>query len=115
MRKVKYGVPVPKSILDAYQHDQRNGDDLWEKAFKEEVQTIIDYGTFQFLESGEDPPKGYQEVCLRTILEVKQDLRRKARWVAGGHLVDAYVINCYSTNMKGVSMKILMLIPDVNG
>jgi len=74
MGRVKYGVPVPSSIQDAYTHDQRNGDNLWEKAIREEVQTIIDYGTFKFLEPGEDPPEGYQEVHLCTILKVKQDL-----------------------------------------
>jgi len=115
MGRVKYGVPVPNSVQDAYTHDQRNGDNLWEKAIREEVQTIIDYGTFKFLEPGEDPPEGYQEARLRTILEVKQDLRRKARCVAGGHMVDAYDINCYSSNMKGVSARLLMLIADANG
>jgi len=52
MGRVKYGVPVPNSVQDAYTHDQRNGDNLWEKAIREEVQTIIDYGTFEFLEPG---------------------------------------------------------------
>jgi hypothetical protein len=49
MGRVKYGVPVPSSVQDAYTHDQKNGDNLWEKAIREEVQTIIDNGTFKFL------------------------------------------------------------------
>jgi hypothetical protein len=52
MGRVKYGVPVPSSVQDAYTHDQRNGDNLGEKAIREEVQTIIDYGTFKFLSQG---------------------------------------------------------------
>jgi len=39
MGRVKYGVPVPNSVQDAYTHDQRNGDNLWEKAIREKVQS----------------------------------------------------------------------------
>jgi len=39
MGRVKYFVPVPSSVQDAYTHDQKNGDNLWEKAIREEVQT----------------------------------------------------------------------------
>jgi len=74
MGRVKFDIPVPSTVQDAYTHDQRNSDNLWEKAIREEVQTIIDYGTFKFLKPGEDPPEGYQEVHLCTILKVKQDL-----------------------------------------
>jgi hypothetical protein len=115
MGRVKYGVPVPSSVQDACTHDQRSGDNLWEKVIREEVQTIIDYGTFKFLEPGEDAPEGYQEACLCTILEAKQDLGRKARCVAGGHLVVAYDISCYSSNMKGIRARLLMLITNANG
>jgi len=34
--------------------------------------------------------------------------------VAGGHLVDANNISCYSSNMKGISARLLMLIADAN-
>jgi len=74
MGRVKFDIPVPSTVQDAYTHDQRNSDNLWEKAIREEVQTIIDYGTFKFLKPGKDPPEGYQETHLCTILKVKQDL-----------------------------------------
>jgi hypothetical protein len=35
--------------------------------------------------------------------------------MAGGHLVDAYDISCYSSNMKGISARLLMLIADATG
>jgi hypothetical protein len=75
--KVKYGVPIPKSTEDAYQHDARNGNNLWENAIRKEMQTIIDYGTFKFLEPGEGIREDYKEACLRTILKVKQDLQKR--------------------------------------
>ena len=47
---------------------------------------------------------------LTMIYEVKQDGRRKARLVAGGHLVDPWGVNTRSTVVKGVSVRLLDLI-----
>ena len=44
------------------------------------------------------------------IFEVKQDGRRKARLVAGGHMVDPMGINPRSTVVKGISVRLLDLI-----
>jgi hypothetical protein len=44
------------------------------------------------------------------IFEVKQDGRRKARLVAGGHLVDSMGISSRSTVVKGISVRLLDLI-----
>ena len=44
------------------------------------------------------------------IFEVKQDGRRKARLVAGGHMVDTMGVNSRSTVVKGISVRLLDLI-----
>ena len=44
------------------------------------------------------------------IFDVKQDMRRKARLVAGGHLIDALDHNIYSSTVKGISVKLLHVI-----
>lgn len=49
------------------------------------------------------------------IFEVKQDGRRKARLVAGGHLVDPMGINPRSTVVKGISVRLLDLIAQRDG
>ena len=49
------------------------------------------------------------------IFDVKQDLRHKARLVAGGHLVDALNLNIYSSTVKGVSVKLLNVIAHKTG
>jgi hypothetical protein len=61
MGKVKYGVPVPNSVMEEYYHNKQIGNDLWEKAVKEEIQTIIDNGMFKFPDPGESITKGYQD------------------------------------------------------
>ena len=52
----------------------------------------------------------YQETTLTMLFTVKQDLRRKARLVAGGHLVDAMDHNVYSSTVKGISVKLLHVV-----
>jgi hypothetical protein len=51
-----------------------------------------------------------QKTTLTIIYEVKQDLRRKARLVAGGHLVDPSDHSIYSSTIKGISVKLLHVI-----
>ena len=43
---------------------------------------------FQVLEADEQPPVGYTEITCHLIFDVKMDLIRKARYVAGGHVSD---------------------------
>jgi hypothetical protein len=95
--------------------DRENGNNLWGDAMFVEAQSQIDHTTYLFLGTEEEIPEGYQKVKLRTIFDIKQDLRRKARTIARGHEVDAFDINCHSSNMKGISARLLMLIADANG
>ena len=45
------------------------------------------------------------------IYEVKQqDLRRKARLVVGGHVIDSSMHTTYSSNIESISVRLLMLI-----
>ena len=57
---------------------------------------------------------GFQYARLMMIFDVKQDLRRKARLILGGHMIDASGHDTYATNMKGISARILMLIASAN-
>ena len=50
------------------------------------------------------------EVYSCVIFDVKQDMRQKARLVAGGHLVVALDHNIYSSPVKGISVKLLHVI-----
>jgi hypothetical protein len=82
--EVKYGVVIPRSVKHAYELDTEAGN------------------TF--------PSLDFQWTKLTMIFEVKQDGRRKARLVAGGHLVDPKGINSRSTVVKGISVRLLDLI-----
>ena len=61
------------------------------------------------------PSSDYQWTKLTMIFEVKQDGRRKAHLVAGGHLVDPKGVNSRSTVVKGISARLLDLIAHRDG
>jgi hypothetical protein len=86
--QVKYGVVVPQSVNQALELDEADGTDLWRQAIRKEIASLL----------------------LSMIFEVKQDGRRKARLVAGGHMVDPKGINPRSTVVKGISVRLLDLI-----
>lgn len=115
--EVKYGVKIPRTVGEAIALDKLNGDDLWHQAIKKEIGALMEMQTFNIL--GPDESKsfkrdGFQYARLMMIFDVKQDLRRKARLVLGGHMIDASGHDTYATNMKGISARILMLIASAN-
>ena len=82
--KFKFGVQVPRNTKEAYLLDRKNGDTLWQEAIAKELKQIDDYETFQVLDDAVPDPVGYQQIPYHVIFDVKFDLRRKARLVAGG-------------------------------
>ena len=58
--------------------------------------------------------RGFQFAPLRMIFDVKVDLRRKARLVIGGHVIDSSGHEVYASTMKSVSARVLMKIAATN-
>jgi hypothetical protein len=90
--------------------DKSNGNSLWQDAIKLEITSLIDLECFEFKPSNFLPGNKFQKTTLMTVFDVKQDLCRKARLVAGGHLVDALDHDIYSLTVKGISVKLLHVI-----
>ena len=115
--ELKYGVKVPRTVAEALLIDEESDNRLWQDAIKKEVDALMSMQTFKILSSEESKSfnrEGYQYAPLRMIFDVKQDLRRKARLVLGGHVIDASGHDTYASNMKGISARILMLIAAAN-
>lgn len=108
--QIKYGVVVPQSVRHALDLDSENGDDVWLQAIRKEVASLLALNCFQFFSPDYKPSSDYQFTKLSMIFEVKQEGRRKARLVAGGHMVDPMGINPRSTVVKGISVRLLDLI-----
>ena len=82
-RSIKFGIQVPNSVEEAYKLDKENINTHWHDAITRELKNVI--VAFKLLGEGENPPVGSKEIPYHIILDVKFDLTRKTRLVAGGH------------------------------
>ena len=88
----KFGVQVPRDTKEALLLDKQSNSSLWKEAIAKEV--TAEFQVFKTPSDGK-PPLGYKKIPCHMIYDVKFDGRRKARFVAGGHLTmdtgeDAY-------------------------
>ena len=81
--RVKFGITVPHSVRHALLLDALNGDNLWREAIDKEMKQINEYKTFRVMPRDFDY-SAYQRIPCHFVFDVKFDLRRKARLVAGG-------------------------------
>ena len=84
--KFKFGIRVPCGLREAVKIDISNGTTHWKEAVDREINRIMEYNTFHVLGISDRPPEGYSFVTLHLVFDVKHDLWRKARLVAGGHM-----------------------------
>ena len=93
-RTHKYGVQLPKTVAEALQIDADSGTDFWREALGKEMLNVDP--AFEFRDDNV-VPIGYKLITLYMIFDVKNDLTRKARLVAGGHLTDPPKESTYSS------------------
>ena len=83
-KKIKFGVEVPSTVEEVLHLDLKNGHKLWQEAIAKEMANSR--VSFQILEADEQPPVGFTKITSHLIFDVKMNLTRKIRYVAGGHL-----------------------------
>lgn len=109
----KFGIKVPKTIAEAQQLDKENGNTLWMNAIKLELANVC--VAFHILDEGEEVPIGYQKIDGHFIFDVKmEDFRRKARYVAGGHVTEAPKVLTYASVVSRESVRIALTIAALN-
>ena len=114
-RTHKYGIEVPKSVKHALEIDQKNGDNQWWEAIMTEMANVrVAFQVFDG-KSNQLPP-GYQEIKCHMIFDIKlgENFRRKARYVAGGHVTDPPSSITYSSVVSRESVRIALLIAALN-
>jgi len=114
--RFKFGVQVPMTVQQAYDLDKENGNTLWNDAIEKEMIKIFEHDTFKDL--GTDPksiPHGYKRLHCHLVFDVKSDLRRKARFVAGGHRTEDPKDGIFAgiANIRAVRMAIQLA--EING
>ena len=112
-KNVKFGIEIPKTYEEALEFDRRNGNNYWERAIKKEMDSVE--VAFKFQDIGERAPPGFKKITCHLVFDVKFDLTRKARYVAGGHLTDPPNHMTYSTVVSRDSVRICLTIAALNG
>ena len=115
LRTHKFGIRVPHSVQEAYKIDAENGNSLWRDAIAKEMENVRP--AFRAVEGGRsDIPNGYQEIKCHMIFDIKmsEDFRRKARFVAGGHMTETPAVLTYSSVVSRDSVRIGLLIAALN-
>ena len=70
---------------------------------------------FKFVPKDDNPPVGYKQIRCHLIFDVKMDLTRKARFVAGGHLTDPPTAMTFASVVSRESVQIAFLLAALNG
>jgi len=113
--EVKYGIRIPRDVEEAFELDKANGNTDWADAIHKEISTLIQMGCFEFKSPEYKPGPDYQFAPLRMIFEAKPCGRKKARLVAGGHLVDSSGISTRSTVVSAYSSRLMDIIAHRDG
>ena len=118
----KYGVRLPHSVQEALQIDKETGTDFWWSAIQKELKKVM--VAFEYDESttpeqireglAKGKYVGFQEIKCHMIFDVKMDLTRKARFVAGGHMTEPPASITYSSVVSRDSVRIAFLLAALN-
>lgn len=113
-RSHKYGIRIPKSVREAIKVDLENGDTLWQDAIRKEMDNVM--VAFKPYDGNPKELVGYQEIKCHMIFDVKlgENFRRKARYVAGGHLTETPAAVTYSTVVSRDSVRICLTLAALN-
>ena len=113
--KFKFGIQVPRSMREALELDRANGNNFWKDAIDTEISQQLDYDVFKDLPKGQKPPRNYTFVPLHMCFDVKFDLRRKARLVAGGNWTDPGYEDVYSGVVSIETIRLGFFLAALNG
>jgi hypothetical protein len=112
--KYKFGQLVPRNIAHAFEIDRMNNNTAWQDAMGTELKQINDYKTFRLLQKGEHLID-FQRIPYHFVFDVKFDLRKKARLVAGGNRTTPPKEDLYSGVVDLMTVRIGHMIAKANG
>ncbi len=113
--RIKFGVRIPRDYAEAILFDTKNKNTLWQDGTATEMNQLYEYKTFKSHGKNANRPRGYTMIRVHLIFDVKQDGRRKARCVAGGHMTGPNTDTYYSSVVSLRSMRIVIFLAELNG
>ena len=112
--RYKYGIEVPRDFKHAMELDRAAGNNKWKESIDLELRQLTEYKAFKDLGKGTPLPEGYKKIRVHLVFDVKHDLRRKARLVAGGHLTDVPVDSVYSGVVSLRGLRLVLFLGELN-
>ena len=110
-KRIKFGIQIPNNVKEALEQDKINQNNLWGEAIMKEMSALMKAGVFSFYPPNYRVPNNYQYCPLRIIFDVKQeDLCRKARMVAGGHVINSSMYESYASVVQTRTIRLLETI-----
>ena len=109
---LKFGIKIPRSVREALQLDKQNNSTNWQDAIEREMKNVKI--AFKFLDKSDRPPTGFKQIRCHLIFDVKMDLTRKARFVAGGHLTDPPTSMTYASVVSRETFRLAFLVAAIN-
>ena len=91
-----------------------SGDTLWAEVIQREMGQIKDFKTCHSIGLDAKTPQGYQRIPVHLVFDVKEDLKRKARMVAGGHMTKPLKESVYSGVASLRSLRIVTFLSELN-
>ena len=115
----KFGIRLPHSVEEALAIDAETNTDYWKKAIDKELKNVkVAWESREDLDLAEVHAGrqliGYTEISCHMVSDIKLDLTRKARLVAGGHMTDAPTSLTYSSVVSRDSIRVAFLIAASN-
>jgi len=104
----KYGIKVPKTMKEALELDEENGNTFWWDAIDQEMKDVM--VAFDIKPEGSKPPPGYKHIPVHMVFDVKMDFQCKCRLVTGGHMTDPPETLTFSSIVSRESVCIAFLL-----
>ena len=109
----KFGIQMPKTVVEAYEIDRTTGTNLWTLAIEKEMRKIRELSSFEKwnkgtpddLRGGKEKLPGYEEIGCHMVFDIKMDgkFTRKARYVANGNETEPPTAQTYASVVLGDS------------
>ena len=111
----KFGVRLPRNVKEAFRLNEDNGNTDWADAMGLELEQLAEYKAFRDLGKTARVPRGYQQILLQMVFDVKQSLKQKARLVAHGDKTKPPRESVYSGVATMQSLRIICFLAELNG
>ena len=111
--RMKFRFEIPVTVEDTVSLDKNNGNSLWQDSINNEIKNSCI--AFKLLELHGDPHVGYTDISCHLVFDLKLDMKRKYKYMAGDHLTDVSTHMTYLSVMYHDTVRIGFIMTSLNG